>query len=523
MLDPFFEGTTFLCYTDIRCSCIFNRLIPSSSLVRHMRNSQSKHPQSELNILRKAVEKSGEVIFLTDREGIITYINPEFSRLYGYRSEEVIGKTTPRILKSGSMTRQDYERFWETLLDHQIVRGEFINKCKDGALVTVEGSANPILDENNNIIGFLAIQRDITERKQAEQALENAHAFQQLIVDGVGDPIMVIESDYQVTVANKAAQEFSYGGVESARPIYCYQMSHRREVPCNGTEHPCPLQKVHESRQPVTVVHQHYQANGEQRFVEVVASPLWNTDGSIQGIIESMRDITEHRQAEEASLKYADRLRALAAQLAEVEDTERQRLARELHDRVGQNLTALGINLNIIQMQMPDGIPETISFHLEDSLSLVEQTAERIRDVMADLRPPVLDDYGLVAALRWYGEKISRRIDIPITVKGEEPDPRLDTRVENALFRIAQEALTNVAKHAQATHVSIAVVMDGDILRLSVSDDGIGFNPDRLSETDEGQGWGLLSITERAEAVGGEFWIVSSPNQGTQVFIEVPR
>jgi two-component system sensor histidine kinase UhpB len=236
-----------------------------------------------------------------------------------------------------------------------------------------------------------------------------------------------------------------------------------------------------------------------------------------------MRDITEHRQAEEASLKYADRLRALAAQLAEVEDTERQRLARELHDRVGQNLTALGINLNIIQMQMPDGIPETISFHLEDSLSLVEQTAERIRDVMADLRPPVLDDYGLVAALRWYGEKISRRIDIPITANGEEPDPRLDTRVENALFRIAQEALTNVAKHAQATHVSIAVVMDGDILRLSVSDDGIGFNPDRLSETDEGQGWGLLSITERAEAVGGEFWIVSSPNQGTQVFIEVPR
>ncbi len=212
-----------------------------------MRNSYSNLTQSELHILRKAVEKSGEVIFLTDREGILTYLNPAFSRLYGYSSEEVVGKTTPRILKSDSMSRQDYELFWETLLDRQVVRGEFINKCEDGSLVTVEGSANPILDENENIIGFLAIQRDITLRKQAGQDLENALAFQQLIVDGVGHPIMVIESDYQVTVANRTAQAFSYGAVEAARPKYCYQMSHRREAPCDGIEHPCPLEQVQES------------------------------------------------------------------------------------------------------------------------------------------------------------------------------------------------------------------------------------------------------------------------------------
>lgn len=488
-----------------------------------MEDPQKKRTLSELLVLRKAVEASGEVIFMTDSEGIITYINPEFTRLYGYSGEKLIGKTTPRILKSGSMKQEDYERFWKNLLNKEVVKREFINKCRDGSLVQVESSANPILDVNENIIGFLAIQRDITHRKQAEQALENAYAFQQLIVDGVGDPIMVIESDYQVTLANRAAQEFSYGEVGSVKPIYCYQMSHLREVPCDGIEHPCPLERVRESGQPVTVVHQHYQANGEKRFVEVVASPLQNTDGSIQGIIESMRDITEHRRAEEESIKYADRLRALAAQLAEVEDNERQRLARELHDRVGQNLTALGISLNIIQMQMPQGVPETISFHLEDSLTLVEQTAERIRDVMADLRPPVLDDYGLVAALRWYGEKISRRIDIPIIVKGEEPNPRLDPREENALFRIAQEALTNVAKHAQATRVVISVDSDDNTLCLKVSDDGIGFDPHRLSESDEGQGWGLLSITERAEAVGADFRIESSPDQGTQIFVEVPR
>ena len=488
-----------------------------------MQKSQSEQTQNELDILRKAVEKSGEVIFLTDRQGIITYLNPEFSHLYGFSSEEVIGKTTPRILKSGSMTRQDYELFWENLLDRQVVRGEFINKCKDGSLVTVEGSANPILDENENIIGFLAIQRDITKRKQVEEALEIAHEFQQSIIDGVADPIMVINSGYKIMVANRAAREFSTGGSDASDPMLCYELSHHRKSPCSGIEHPCPLQEVQKASQPVTVVHEHFQANGERRYVEVVASPLLNMDGGFQGIIESLRDITDRKKAEEAILRYTERLKALAAQLAEVEDAERQRLARELHDRVGQNLTALGINLNIIQMQMPENMSTSVQFHLDDSLSLVELTAERIRDVMADLRPPVLDDYGLVAALRWYTEKIARRIDTPITVEGEEPDPRMSTRIENTLFRIAQEALTNVTKHAQASHVKISVDMVGNILRLSVSDDGIGFDPQHLSETGDGQGWGLLSMTERAEAVGGQVQIISSPNQGTTVTVEVPR
>jgi PAS domain S-box-containing protein len=488
-----------------------------------MQKSQSEQTQSELDIFRKAVEKSSEVIFLTDREGIITYVNPEFTKLYGYSAEEVIGKTTPRILKSGYMTDKDYEQFWEALLNKQVVKGEFINKHKNGPLVTVEGSVNPILDEDDDIIGFLAIQRDVAEQKRVKQELESAHAFQQSILNCLTEPIMVIGTEFQVISANHAAREFSSGDKNGTLATQCYQISHLRDSPCNGIEHPCPLQQVQEMGQPVMVVHEHFQANGERRYVEVVASPLWKMDGSFQGIIESLRDITDRKKAEEAILQYTERLKALASQLAEVEDAERQRLARELHDRVGQNLTALGINLNIIQMQMPENMSTSVHFHLDDSLSLVELTAEHIRDVMADLRPPVLDDYGLVAALRWYAEKVSRRIDIPITVEGEEPDPRMNTRIENALFRIAQEALTNVTKHAQASQVKISVDMVGNILRLSVSDDGIGFDPQHLSEIGDSQGWGLLSITERAEAVRGQVQIISSPNQGTTVTVEIPR
>jgi signal transduction histidine kinase len=131
----------------------------------------------------------------------------------------------------------------------------------------------------------------------------------------------------------------------------------------------------------------------------------------------------------------------------------------------------------------------------------------------------VLDDYGLVAALRWYAEQFARRTGIGVVVEGEEPVPRLATRVEGALFRIAQEALTNVAKHAQATHVLVSVHVQGEILRLVVADDGIGFDPGLSA----GHGWGLLTMTERAEGVGGRCRIESVPGQGTRVSVEVAR
>ena len=357
----------------------------------------------------------------------------------------------------------------------------------------------------------------------AEDTLEAVDAFQQSVIDGVPDPIMVIGEDYRVRLMNRAARQFSPTGTGTSIPLFCYQVFHQREAPCKGMGHPCPLEQVRESGQPVTVVHEHYQADGGRRFVEIIAAPLWETDGTFQGIIESMRDVTDRVLAGEALQQYAERLRALSAQLAEVAEAERQRLARELHDQVGQRLTALGINLNIIRTQMPEEIGDAIRSRIDDSLSLVEQTTERIRDVMTDLRPPVLDDYGLVAALHWYGEQFARRTGIAVAIEGEELVPRLAARVESALFHIVQEALTNVAKHAQAKSVRVAVQVQGKMLHLVVADDGIGFDSAHMTELGEGHGWGLLTMTERAEAVGGRCQIASVPGQGTRINVEVAR
>ncbi len=358
--------------------------------------------------------------------------------------------------------------------------------------------------------------------QEVEKALKAARAFEQSIIDGVAEPIMVIGTDYGVRLMNRAAQEFSTGPEGTAEPALCYRISHQRAAPCSGLEHPCPLEKVRQLGKPVTVVHQHYQSDGQPRFVEVIASPLLGPDGSFQGIIESIRDITDRRLAEEELQQYAERLRALTARLAEVAETERQRLARELHDQVGQNLTALGINLNIIRAQVPEGAGGSVQSHLVDSLALVEQTAERIRDLMADLRPPVLDDYGLGAALHWYGEQFARRTGIEVAVLEAKPVPRLPAHFENALFRIAQEALTNVVKHAEAKQVTVTVDTQGDTLRLVVADDGVGFDPTERTKAEE-CGWGLLTMCERAQAIGGHCHVESSPGQGTQVIAEVPR
>jgi PAS domain S-box-containing protein len=251
-------------------------------------------------------------------------------------------------------------------------------------------------------------------------------------------------------------------------------------------------------------------------------TPLFDRYGNLNSVTIVATDITERKRAEDKLKHNAELLRGLSIQLAEAEEIERQRIARELHDQVGQNLTALGINLNIVKSQLLNE-SEFTRARLDDSLDLIVETTERIRAVMADLRSPVLDDYGLLKALRWHGQQFGSRTGIDVTVKGVEFTQSLDSRLESALFRIAQEALNNIAKHAQATKVDLILTEDKECVRMSVMDDGIGFDMARPAETGKQRGWGLLIMSERAESVGGSFEIESFPGQGTRVTVKVER
>ncbi len=272
-----------------------------------------------------------------------------------------------------------------------------------------------------------------------------------------------------------------------------------------------------------TIEHRAIALNGEIRWQKWTNRALFNKQGHITEFQSVGHDINNRKLAEEALLKSSERLRALSVRLAEIEEAERKKLARELHDMVGQNLTALGINLNIMRSQIPGEAADLIAPRLQDSLMLVEQTALCIRDVMADLRPDVLDDYGLLATLRWYGERFSDRTGLTVAVQGDVLKSRLPLTSEVALFRIVQEALTNVAKHAQACKVMVELEELENSVHLTIADDGRGFDFLSLRRTGEHVGWGLITMEERAVGAGGCLSIESGPGKGTRITIEVKR
>ena len=240
-------------------------------------------------------------------------------------------------------------------------------------------------------------------------------------------------------------------------------------------------------------------------------------------ILISVIDITERKQWEVALREYTERLRAMGSRMEQVQEAGRHQIVRVLHDQVGQNLTALGLNLSILRSKMPTDLEASAASRLDDSLILLEETMQCIRDVMTELRPPTLDEYGLVAALRWYAERFSQRSGIPILIKDENPGPRLLSAAEISLFRIAQEALTNVSKHARASQVVIRVESLGEAICLTIADNGVGFRIDALPSETGKPVWGLMTMRERAEAMGGQLRVESSPGKGTRVIVEVPR
>jgi len=345
--------------------------------------------------------------------------------------------------------------------------------------------------------------------------LEAAHAFRQAIIDGVAEPIMVIGIDYRVQLMNRAAREFSSGGADASESLLCHQISHQRETPCDGVEHPCPLAQVHESGQPVTVVHEHYQANGERRLVEIIASPLWGADGTFQGIIESTRDITERVRAEEE-------LEAARAFQQSLIDEERQRIARELHDGLAQLLGYVTTKAMAVRLMLKNRQTEAADQHLLQLEEAARELFVDVRQANLDLKMTGQSGAGLTATLKDFTAQFSRLSGLPVelAIAPAVESLSLTAEIELQLLRIVQEALTNVRKHASATNAWISLRINDGVLELTVSDDGQGFDPDHISTTHRPH-FGLSTMRERAEAIGAEFDLDSEPGAGTRVTVRL--
>lgn len=291
-----------------------------------------------------------------------------------------------------------------------------------------------------------------------------------------------------------------------------------------GNEHTCDYRIVTKS--------------GDRRWLRNYSRPIWDEKRRrAVRIYGAVQDISRRKQAEEEQQRLLheisrqrEELRALNRRLADIQELERKHLVQELHDEVGQNLTAISLNLNIVKGALApengqaDGNcgAEPIVSRLDDTIALVRQTTRQIRNVMADLRPPVLDDYGLTASLEWYAARISERTGLVVNVSCDKSIPRLAASTENALFRIAQEAITNIVKHAGATCATVVLTAGDNKILLTVGDDGRGIADRRPDPPTEREGWGLLTMQQRAEAIGGQFCIESRDGKGVVVLVEAP-
>ena len=356
---------------------------------------------------------------------------------------------------------------------------------------------------------------DITERKLAEQELLESRA---LLIDAQKlSHVGCCQYNPQDGRLIWSDELYRIHGVDPDTFVPTYDSSMALVHPEDRSAWEAALKQALRENAPFTSEFRIIRPDRSVRDLRSLGEVIVDADRRSTRMLWSVLDITDQKRTESALRASAEQLTALSRRLVEVQEAERRQLSRELHDRVGQNLTALSINLDILRTSLNRDESAEHRARLADSATLLESTVDSIEDVMAELRPPMLDDYGLLPALHWYAKDFSKRTGIDVDVTGKDGE-RPPAQLEITLFRIAQEALNNVAKHARAANVTVELDHSNSHCVLIVKDNGIGID----QRNRERIGLGMVTMRERAQAVGGDFRVHSIAGRGTQIIVEVP-
>ncbi len=255
-----------------------------------------------------------------------------------------------------------------------------------------------------------------------------------------------------------------------------------------------------------------------ERWFQTTRKPLV-VDGSPVGVMGVSVDITDRKEAEEQLLVYHAKLRSLASEIADIEDRERRRIACELHDRIGQNLAVAKLKLEILTGHFSPG---DYGKDHEEVLRLIDQTLKDTYSLTFEISPPMLYELGLSPALEWLGEQFQKQHNIQFVFEDDEKTMSVNNDLLGPIYQAVRELLINVAKHARAKKVKIVMSNTGNSIKLNVIDDGIGFNPDTNIKADGHGGFGLFSIKERLNHLGGKLAIKSKPGKGSDFTLVVP-
>ncbi len=467
--------------------------------------------------LRDVIETLAEGLVIIDADGRYELANRAEEELLGVPRERIVGArfdAAPfgRAGPDGAPFRIEDHPFERLRRGEPPLRNyEFQLVQPGGQVRTVLANAAPLRDAAGNFDGVVATCVDITERKRAEQRLGD-------VIEALAEGLILIGPEGRYELTNRAEEELL--GVPRERFIgTSFDAVPWRRLTADGApfrteDHPfarllrgepvvrdCELQLV--------------SPEGRARTVLASAVPLRDAAGNFDGAVLSAVDITERKAAERRIAEYSARLAVLSRRVLTVQEEERRAVARELHDELGQVLTAVKVNLQALRRQSG---PAAFGPSFEDSLALLDGAIAEVRAISTRLRPAVLDDLGLEAALRSHLERIQARTAMELAADIRLPQRRLDAAVETACFRIVQEAVTNALRHARASGLRIELVVENGDLVLAVRDDGEGFDLAAATRrAAQGESAGLSGMEERARLAGGRLEVRTAPGRGTEV------
>jgi PAS domain S-box-containing protein len=442
-------------------------------------------------------------------------VNSAAVQAYGYSKEEFLRMNAKDIRPS-----EEVSRFLAQMGDPNPGiqhAGVWLHKKKDGTVISADIITHDIYYEGKP--ARLVLSNDITERLKTEAALRQSEEINRLIMSSSLDAIICMDLEGKINFWNPRAEQ-----------IFGWEKEEIIGRLLSDTIVPPRFRDLH-TRGLV-----HYQKTGEgpvlNKLIEISAINKQGVEFPIQLAIipvkengneffcSFIQDITE-RKKNELNLKEShEQLRQLASHLQDIREEEQKRIAREVHDELGQQITGLKMDIAWLGKKIT-GVYGTLPIEekLREMTALLDAAVQTIRKIASELRPSILDDLGIVAALEWQTREFEKRFGTPVHFQSSISQLQIDPGIATGLFRLYQESLTNVARHAQASHVNAELKIEASQIKLTVNDNGKGFDPN-ASETQKTLG--IIGMKERVLMMNGNLHINSSPGKGTKVTITVP-
>lgn len=503
-----------------------------NEMLRALERSHLALQESEQRFQDVALS-TGDWIWEVDAQGRYTYVNPVVAQVLGYTPEEVLGRHYSDFLTPQSRA--------ELTSIQQLMQADTCQMVhKDGRFVHFKSSALPLRDGSGNLLGWRGVHRDVTAERQMEERVATIYLL--------GRELVLSRNEEQIAQATVAAVRLILAprraGIwlvdEEGKKLDC-RACHPEELEAHALsleDENHPLVSVVRSG-TILYVPDFRNHNGQARSLLCVplsvkgqvigalgaeSDQAHACDRDTQRLLVSLADqaalAIENARLYEQMRAAHDRLQALSNRLVEVQEAERRHIARELHDEIGQLLTGLKLLIEVSTL-VPDAEAGKIRSNLKEAQALVNELMTRVRDLSLGLRQTPLDELGLLTALRWHFERYTAQTGVRVVFKHKGVErKRFAPQIETAAYRVVQEALTNVARHAHVDHVTVRLWADHETLGIQVEDQGRGFDSDAvLNDAFSG---GLSGMSERVTLLGGRLTVESKPGSGTRVTAEIP-